>query len=205
MSGKKLEIRLAGSGGQGLVLAGIILAEAAILYDNKNAVNTQSYGPEARGGASKSEVIISEGEIDYPFCEELDILLSLNQKSLEKYLAELKKSGMLIVDADLAADVPENNNGYDIFRIPFTKLAQEEIGKVFVANIISLGAVGGLTDCVSRMALERAVLGRVPKGTEGLTAKRWRSVIGKPPRCASIIPWTAWNWRESLFIAFEAT
>jgi len=166
----RLEIRLAGSGGQGLMLAGIILSEAAILYDNRNAVNTQSYGPEARGGASQSEVIISEDEIDFPMCEQLDILLCLNQQSLDKYLGDLKKGGMLIVDDGLCTNVPEGDD-YKVYRIPFTTLARDEVGKVFVANIVSLGAVGGLTDCVTRNALERAVLSRVPKGTESLNTK----------------------------------
>jgi 2-oxoglutarate ferredoxin oxidoreductase subunit gamma len=166
----KLEIRLAGSGGQGLMLAGIILAEAAILYDNRNAVNTQSYGPEARGGASQSEVIISDDEIDFPMCEQLDILLCLNQQSLDKYLDDLRKGGMLIVDSGLCADLPEGDE-YKVYKIPFTALARDEVGKVFVANIVSLGAVAGLTDCVTRNSLERAVLTRVPKGTEPLNMK----------------------------------
>ncbi len=166
----KLEIRLAGSGGQGLMLAGVILSEAAILFDNRNAVNTQSYGPEARGGASQSEVIISDDEIDYPMCEQLDILLCLNQQSLDKYLEDLRKGGMLIVDSGLCSRLPEPGE-YKVFQIPFTALARDEVGKVFVANIVSLGAVAGLTDCVSRNALERAVLSRVPKGTEPLNMK----------------------------------
>ena len=126
MSTKRLEIRLAGSGGQGLVLAGIILAEAAILYDNKNAVQTQSYGPEARGGASKSEVIISDEQIDYPKCEEIDIMLCLNQKSLNEYVHALKKGGVLIVDTDLCPTIPEGE--FNLYKVPFTKLAREELG-----------------------------------------------------------------------------
>lgn len=163
---KLLEIRLAGSGGQGMVLAGIILAEAAILYDNRNAVQSQSYGPEARGGASKSEVIISDRNIDYPKCEQVDILLCMNQKSLTQYSDDLKKTGVLIVDSELCTQLPEGMER--VFRIPFTRLAREEIGKVMVANIVALGALGGATGCVSRAALERAVLGRVPPGTEEL-------------------------------------
>jgi 2-oxoglutarate ferredoxin oxidoreductase subunit gamma len=169
MPGKRTEIRLAGSGGQGLVLAGIILAEAAILYDNKNAVQTQSYGPEARGGASKSEVILSDEQIDYPKCEEIDVLMCLNQKSLDEYHEALRHGGVLIVDADLCSRLPEGE--YNVYKIGFTRLARDEIGKVFVANIVSLGALAGLTDCVSRVALERAVAGRVPKGTEELNLR----------------------------------
>jgi 2-oxoglutarate ferredoxin oxidoreductase subunit gamma len=168
-NGKQLEIRLAGSGGQGLVLGGIIMAEAAILYDAKNAVQTQSYGPEARGGASKSEVIISENEIDFPKCEQVDIMLCLNQKSLDKYFSDLKKGGVLILDTDLCPTLPEGE--FTLFKIPFTALARDEVGKIFVANIISLGAIAGLTDCISRAAMERAVLGRVPPGTEEINRK----------------------------------
>jgi len=169
MSGKLLEIRLAGSGGQGMVLAGIILAEAAILYDNRNAVQSQSYGPEARGGASKSEVIISDHSIDYPKCEQVDILLCMNQKSLTQYSDDLKKSGVLIVDEELVTELPADMER--IYRIPFTRLAREEVGKIMVANIIALGALGGATGCVSRAALERAVLNRVPPGTEDLNRR----------------------------------
>jgi len=97
---QKIEIRLSGTGGQGLILAGVILAEAAAIYDKKNAVQTQSYGPEARGGASKSEVIISDGEILYPKTTRLDYLLALNQESCDRYAKDLKEDGLLLVDKD---------------------------------------------------------------------------------------------------------
>ena len=93
----RTEIRLAGEGGQGMILAGIILAEAAAIYDNKNAVQTQSYGPEARGGASKSEVIISRGEIDYPEVINADVLVALSQEACDKYSSDLKKDGLLLL------------------------------------------------------------------------------------------------------------
>jgi 2-oxoglutarate ferredoxin oxidoreductase subunit gamma len=88
--GFRYEIRLSGEGGQGLVLAGKILAEAAAIYDERNATQSQSYGPEARGGASKSEVIISDGEIDYPKAEKLDLQLALTQEALDKYWKDLR-------------------------------------------------------------------------------------------------------------------
>ena len=100
MDEKRIEIRLSGSGGQGLILAGIILAEAAII-DGKNAVQTQSYGPEARGGASRSEVIISNGSIDYPKVSKSDILLALTEEAVIKYKGSLKEDGLLILDSSI--------------------------------------------------------------------------------------------------------
>src|SRR5512136_882491 len=95
---KRTEVRMAGEGGQGMILAGIILAEAAGIYGGKNVVQTQSYGPEARGGASKSEVVISDGEIDHPEVLEADIVVTLSQEAYDKYAASLKPGGLLIVD-----------------------------------------------------------------------------------------------------------
>lgn len=163
MEGQK-EIRLSGSGGQGLILGGIILAEAAIL-DGKNAIQSQSYGPEARGGASKAEVIISNDEIDYPKVEQADLLLSLTQVSCDKYIDTLKEGGILVIDSSikLNEDLP-----FDIIKIPILNTAIEKMQKPMVANIIALGAIQAITDVVSKSSLETSVLNRVPKGTEQL-------------------------------------
>lgn len=162
----KCEIRLSGSGGQGLLLAGIILAEAAII-EGKNAIQTQSYGPEARGGASKSEVIISNEKIDFPKVRNCDILLSLTQKSYEQYNNGLKDDGILIVD-----DVVEVNDiNAKKFSAPIIDTAAHSIGKPMVTNIVALGALVAITNVVSKDALEKAVLNRVPKGTEELNRK----------------------------------
>src|SRR5574340_942404 len=99
-------IRLAGSGGQGLILAGVILAEAAGIYDGKFVCQTQSYGPEARGGASKAEVVISDSEIDYPKAMRPDVMLAMNQQSLDAFISDLKPGGLLLVDADLVREAP---------------------------------------------------------------------------------------------------
>ena len=165
----KKEIRLAGSGGQGLILAGIILAEAAILFEDLNAVQTQSYGPEARGGASKSEVIISDADIDYPKCEHVDVLLALTQKSIDSYYSDVVKNGLVVVDADLVSEIP--NGLTNVYRVPCTAIARDEIGKAFVANIVALGALSELLDFISAGSIERAVLRRVPKGTEEINKK----------------------------------
>ena len=156
------EIRLAGEGGQGMILAGIILAEAAAIYDNKNATQTQSYGPEARGGASKAEVVIDQGEIDHPEVILADVLVAMSQEACDKYAGNLKKDGILIVDQERVGRVPSSR----AIRVPITRLAQESSGKSITANVVVLGVLVGLTGIVSRQAIIQAVAARAPKGTE---------------------------------------
>ncbi len=163
-TGDRIEIRLAGEGGQGMILAGIILAEAAAIYDGKNAVQTQSYGPEARGGASKAEVIISEDEIDFPEVISTDVLLALSQEACDKYASNLKKTGMLIVDVDQVGRIPVTS----AIKLPITRLAVEATGKAITANVVALGVLVGLTGVVTSQAIEKAVMARAPKGTEEL-------------------------------------
>jgi len=160
----RYEIRLSGSGGQGIILSGIILAEALGLYEGKSVAQTQSYGPEARGGASKAEVVVSDEEIDYPKAIKLDLLLAMNQKSCDEYYRDLKEDGILIVDSTFVTQVPTSK----AIQIPFTKIAREQFHKEIVANIISLGAITEFMDIISPKAMEAAVLARVPKGTEKL-------------------------------------
>ena len=158
----RFEMRLSGSGGQGMILASVIFAEAIGKTDNRNVVQTQSYGPEARGGASKSDVVISENEIYYPKAMKLDLLLTMTQESLDKYFVDLKDGGTLIVDTTLVTEFPTDN----YYGLPFTQLAKEKAGHVMVANVIALAAIAELTGSVSREALTAAVLNRAPKGTE---------------------------------------
>jgi 2-oxoglutarate ferredoxin oxidoreductase subunit gamma len=162
----RFEIRLSGAGGQGAMLAGKLLAAAAV-YDGKNAVQTQSYGPEARGGKSKTDVVISTGEIDYPKATEVDVLLAMSQASLDEYLPSLKEGGILVVDSYLVERV-EHEGAYEI---PFTMLAIEECGRKLFANVVALGAVAELTGVVQWESLRSAVLERVPKGTESINEK----------------------------------
>jgi 2-oxoglutarate ferredoxin oxidoreductase subunit gamma len=157
----RFEVRLAGAGGQGMILAGLILAEAAAIYDGKNAVQTQSYGPEARGGASGSEVVISASQIHYPKVMTPDVLLALSQEACDKFFYNLKPDGLLIVDSGFVERVPSSR----AIVLPITEMAQEATGRAITANIVALGLIGGLTDIVSREALEKAVSARVPKGT----------------------------------------
>ncbi|MBI4596446.1 MAG: 2-oxoacid:acceptor oxidoreductase family protein [Candidatus Tectomicrobia bacterium] len=166
---KRYEVRLSGAGGQGLILAGVILAEAAAIYDGKNALQSQSYGPEARGGASKSEVIISDEEIDYPKATQLDALLALTQEACHKYYSDLKEDGFLLVDSDFVTELPPGK--FKVYKMPIFTIASKELGKSMAANIIALGALVELSGVVSHEALEQAVLARVPKGTEELNRK----------------------------------
>ncbi len=163
----RYEIRLSGSGGQGLIIAGIILAEAAGIYDGKFVCQTQSYGPEARGGASKAEVVISDEEIDYPKAIKPDLLLAMNQRSCDTYFFDLKPNGMLIVDSTFVKQLPTTI----ATAIPFTQLAREKLGKEMVANIVALAALATISGVVSLNSLEAAVLNRVPAGTEELNRK----------------------------------
>lgn len=162
------ELRLTGSGGQGLILAGIILAESA-LYDGKNVIQSQSYGPEARGGASRAEVIISSKQINYPKVGDCDILLALTKDALNKYIKSLKSDGILILDSSVE-EVPERND-IEIYKIPILETAKEKLKNPMVANIIALGSIYELSRIVTKDSLEKAVLGRVPKGTGELNKK----------------------------------
>ncbi|MCL5966626.1 MAG: 2-oxoacid:acceptor oxidoreductase family protein [Deltaproteobacteria bacterium] len=166
---ERYEIRFSGSGGQGLILAGVIFAEAATIYEGINAVQSQSYGPEARGGASKSEVIISDRAIDFPKAQAIDLQLSLTQESCTKYYKDLKQTGTLLVDEDFVREIPRGL--FKVVKLPIIRTASEEIGKAFVANIVALGAITALTGKVSIEAVEKAVMSRVPKGTEDLNRK----------------------------------
>ncbi len=169
--GFRYDIRLSGSGGQGIILMGIILAEAIGIYDGRYVAQTQSYGPEARGGSSKAEVVVSDSEIDYPKAMQLDLLVAMNQKSCDDYYMDLKHAGILIVDSTLVRQVPVSR----AYQIPFTRIARENLGREMVANIVALGAIARLTPFVSARAIESAVLARVPRGTEKLNRDALRA------------------------------
>ncbi len=161
---KRYEMRLSGSGGQGLITAAVIFAEAVGVYDGKYVCQTQSYGPEARGGKSKAEVVISDHPIDYPKARRLDLLLAMNQAACDAYYRDLNPDGLLVVDSSLVEQYPTNR----VIAIPFTRIAREQLGKEMVANMVALGAVGLLSGQVISNSLEKALLARVPPGTEEL-------------------------------------
>jgi 2-oxoglutarate ferredoxin oxidoreductase subunit gamma len=163
----RVEVRLAGSGGQGLLLAGLVLAEAAGLHDGREVAMVQSYGPEARGGASKAEVIISDQAIDYPLCTRVDLFLALTQEAADSYCWDVKPGAWVLVDADLVTHPPTSR----ALRLPFTTAARDKLNKPMVANVIALGAIAEATGLISRRGLEKALLARVPPGTEALNKK----------------------------------
>ena len=171
----RYEVRLSGEGGQGLVLAGKVLAEAAAIYDDKNATQSQSYGPEARGGASRSDVIISDDDIDYPKAVNIDLLLALTQESVNRYCKDLKADGMLLVDEDAVGTMPEGD--FRMFKVPIIATARDKVGRVLVANIVALGVITELADVVSAEAVESAILARVPKGTEELNLRAFKAGV----------------------------
>lgn len=167
------EIRLSGSGGQGIILMGIILAEAAIM-NGDNAIQSQSYGPEARGGASKAEVIISKGEIDFPKVRKPDILLSLTQEAFDKYIVDIQEGGIIIVDEKVKTS---NLEKFKVFQIPIIATSNDVLKKSMVANIVALGAFNKITNLVDGKILKEAILKRVPKGTEELNIKAYNMGI----------------------------
>jgi len=180
---ERYEIRFSGAGGQGLITAGIILAEAASIIEGRNAVQSQSYGPEARGGASKSEVIISDSPIDYPKATIVDACLAMTQEAADKYANGIKPGGLLLIDADFVSRAPEGD--FKVLRLPIMRTAKEDIGREIVANVVALGAVIGLTGVVSKDAGEQAVLRKVPEAFKELNKKAYSLGYEKGKELAS--------------------
>lgn len=157
------EIRICGFGGQGIILAGVILGDAAT-RSGLNAVQTQSYGPESRGGAARSEVVIADEVIDYPRVVEADILIAPSQTAYDRFAGENTDDTIVIVDGDLVTtDGPGR-------ALPFSTTA-EKIGRKIVTNIVMLGYVGALLKFIDHEVLEETVLSVIPKGTEELNRR----------------------------------
>ena len=163
----RFEIRLSGSGGQGMIFGSVVLCEAIGEAGNKNVIQSQSYGPEARGGASKADVVVSENEIYYPKAMKLDLLLVMTQESMDKYYPDLKEDGILVVDTSLVTDIPTGN----YYGLPFTHIARNDIGALMVANVVALGAISAITGIVDKKSLTNAILARAPRGTEDRNKK----------------------------------
>ncbi|MFH0916660.1 MAG: 2-oxoacid:acceptor oxidoreductase family protein [bacterium] len=163
-----IEVRFGGSGGQGVILMGVVLAMAAA-RDHRHVVQTQSYGPEARGGYSRSDVIISDRPIDYPELERADLLITLSQDAVSGYAGLLRPDGILIYDSENVTELPSFKGSS--FGVPFTRLAIEETGRLQTTNILTLGVVTGITGVVSVESLRKAVGAMVPAGTEEVNSK----------------------------------
>lgn len=158
------EIVIGGFGGQGIILAGLILGQAAAIYDGKNATFTQDYGPEARGGACRAQVVISDGEISYPYVEKPVVVAVMSQEAYTKYSPALQPEGLLLIDQDL---VKPNGRVKKMYSVPATAIARE-LGRAAVANIVMLGFLTAASGVISTEAMKKSLLKSVPKGTEEL-------------------------------------
>ncbi len=162
---ERKEVRLAGAGNHGMIEAGLILQAAAAIYDDLNAHHVQSYGPEARSEAARSEVVISEGDIDYPKVTQVGALVATTQAALERYTSDLKEGAVVLVDTDVdPAEVGE----YTVHQLPLIEVAEKQLGKPTLLPIVALGALVELTKIVTKPALEAAVKDHVPRGGEEL-------------------------------------
>lgn len=171
----RTELRIAGFGGQGVVLAGVLLGTAAVLYDGRHALQTQTYGAAARGGAARSDVIVSDDEIIYPQVTAPDVMVAFTTEALNKYISELKPNAVLIIDEDLVT--PPEGTSFTIYSIPATKIATDELKRGIVANMIMLGFLAVLTGVVSTGALEDTIRENVPKGSEELNITAFRKGV----------------------------
>lgn len=169
---KNIEIRIAGFGGQGIIMAGYIIGKAAAIYDNKYSTLIQSFGPEARGSSCSAQVIISDSQILYPYLIKPGISIFLSRDSYEKFNSELEDGGIMLIEKDLVQ--PQKHAGIKIFAIPATRLA-EEMGRKIVTNIIMVGFFAACTQITSYEATKNAVESSVPPGTEALNIKAFEA------------------------------
>jgi 2-oxoglutarate ferredoxin oxidoreductase subunit gamma len=166
----RTEVRITGFGGQGVILAGIVLGHAVAVHEGKKAVQTQSYGAETRGGAARAEVVVSDEKIDYPKVISADITITMSQESFEKYGATTRPGSALFVDADLVTSRSESL-GRTIYRVPATKIAADEFKKTLAANMIMLGAMAAVTKVVRLESLKMSVREVAPKASRDMNAR----------------------------------
>ncbi|MEW6112289.1 MAG: 2-oxoacid:acceptor oxidoreductase family protein [Thermodesulfobacteriota bacterium] len=168
----RIEIIVGGVGGQGVVLSGILLGTAATLFENKKAVQTQSYSSELRGGSARSEVIISEQPISDPQVRRPDILIALAEEALLRHISRLRPEGLVIVDSDMVKGAVPGD--YEIIRVPATSIAENEMGNPIVSNLIILGTLIRRNPVVSAQSMENAIEATVPKKAKSLNLAAFR-------------------------------
>lgn len=174
MSDMHYEMRFGGSGGQGMMLMGDVLAQAAGIQDGKEVVLLKSYGPEARGGACRSELITDTEAVNYPALTKPDFVLAMSQLACDSYTADMdQENGVLLVDSDLVTRVPETIK--HVYGIPLTKIAKEETGKAITANVVALGAISVLSKGASIDAVKTAVLNRFPEKLHAINLKAFEA------------------------------
>lgn len=164
-----IEIRVAGFGGQGVILSAVVMGKAAAIYEGKDSSVMQSYGPEARGTACSGSVVISDDRVGYPYVTKPDILVALSKDGYAKYRSSLKKNGILIIERDLV-ELDKKDEEKNVFSIPATKIA-EELGKKIVANIVMLGYFTKVAGVISYNSMKKSVLETVPAKFRELNEK----------------------------------
>jgi 2-oxoglutarate ferredoxin oxidoreductase subunit gamma len=169
---RRIEILVGGVGGQGVILAGILLGAAATLFDGKKAVQTQAYSSEQRGGMARAEVIISDEPVTDPQVRRPDVLMALAQDAINRHLKKIKPGGLLVMDSDLVQEVEKGN--FEVLSIPATSIADKEMGSVVVANLILLGGLLKKTAVLSVGAMEKAIAANVPPKAKEINLKAFR-------------------------------
>jgi len=169
---KRTEIRIAGFGGQGVVLAGVLVGTAAAVSDGRRAVQTQSYGAAARGGGARSEVIISDDPIVYPRVTHPDVMIAMSEEAMSKYGPDMVQGALLIIDGDLVKSVKRDD--VRLVAVPASNTATQELGRTIVANLVMLGVLVAKTGLVSVAGMEAAIRENVPPKTVELNLKAFR-------------------------------
>jgi len=169
----RFEIRIAGMGGQGIIMAAVMIGRAASIFGGKNVTLTQSYGPESRGGACKAEVIVSDERIDYPKVRQANLVAIMSEEAYQKNMPSSNGETTIIIDPDMVEE-DQSHKYARMFRVPATRIA-EDLGKRIVANMVMVGAIVALTDILEAGAVEKAIAKYAPRGTEKLNVNAFKS------------------------------
>lgn len=184
------EIKIGGFGGQGVILAGIVLGKAAALFGGKNATMIQSFGPEARGSACSSQVVVADEQILYPYVRQPQILVVMSQEAYSRYVSELATDGVLLYEEDLV-HLDEQVGHRVSYGVPATRIA-EQLGNRIVVNMVMLGFFTAVTGLLSEEAVKEAVRSSVPAGTEELNLMAFAQgfdhgrACGEPSRSSEV-------------------
>ena len=179
----RFNIRLCGASGQGLLQAARILAEAAAIYNDKNAAESCAYGPDARGNAAKVDIIISDSDIDYPKIDKVDCLISLTQESYDRYENDLRPEGIVIAEASIETGGKKDNR--TLHAVPFGEIAEKACGRTDMVYLVALGFFAAVNDIIGEQSLRQAVLARAPKSCENLCIKAYEAGLGAARESAS--------------------
>ena len=181
----RVELRMAGLGGQGIVMLGRILAAAAI-YDGKEATQVETYGMQQRGGDVRADVVISGEEIDFPEVTKANVLIAMAQQALDKNRGCLRPGGILVIDSSHVDSSKIDHDASHVCAIPASQIAEKELGNVLVTGVLVLGALMGLTGLLSKASMERAVAESVPAKAQELNLRAYRRGLEEGTRAARI-------------------